>query len=123
MVTIGTNGGNTVANLSQLAEYVQSLGSELIMNYIPCNESGTQVSVNSDIDSVRNTYRLRGVDFDKPTSLSGDGSVVDTSLMWDEDYSVDHPDWGVGGHVYHHPNVEGAKRMFSRILIDCPDLI
>ena len=44
MVTIGTNGGNTLDNLSQIIEYIRSQGSIPILNNMPCNESGTQCS-------------------------------------------------------------------------------
>ncbi len=43
MVTIGTNGGNTEKNLSELVEYIISTKSIPILNNIPSNESGTQV--------------------------------------------------------------------------------
>ena len=44
MVTIGTNGGNTLDNLSQLMEYIRSRGATPILDNTPCNESGTQCS-------------------------------------------------------------------------------
>ena len=116
MVTIGTNGGNTVENLSQLVEYIISQGAVPVLNHIPCNESGTQVSVNATIDQVRAKYGIHGVDFDLATSVGLDGLSVDTSKMWWEDYSEP------TGSIYHHPNVNGSRAMFEQIKLDMPEL-
>lgn len=115
MITIGTNGGNTYENLCELVEYIQSLGSTAIINHIPCNESGTQVAVNAVIDQVRARYGIKGVDFDKATSLAEDGVTVDTDKMWWENISESQ-------NIYHHPNVLGSAAMYARARIDCPEL-
>jgi len=115
MITIGTNGGNTYENLCELVEYIQSLGSTAILNHIPCNESGTQVAVNAVIDQVRARYGIKGVDFDKATSLAEDGVTVDTDKMWWENISESQ-------NIYHHPNVLGSAAMYARARIDCPEL-
>ncbi|MDR0412614.1 MAG: Ig-like domain-containing protein [Dysgonamonadaceae bacterium] len=116
MVTIGTNGGNTDANLSELVEYIQSQGAVPILNNIPSNESGTQVTVNGMIERVRSKYRLNGCRFDLATSLNGDGQQVDQSTMYWENYTNG---WG---NVYHHPNENGGEKMFERTLLDLPEL-
>ena len=115
MITIGTNGGNTYENLCELVEYIQSLGSTAILNHIPCNESGTQVAVNAVIDQVRARYGIKGVDFDKATSLAEDGVTVDTDKMWWENISESQ-------NIYHHPNVLGSAAMYALARIDCPEL-
>lgn len=112
MVTIGTNGGNTEKNLSELVEYILSQGSVPILNNIPSNESGTQVKENALIEKVRKKYKIKGCLFDLATSLEHDGKNVDTTTMYFEDY-----DWGK---IYHHPNVKGSLQMFTRTLIDVP---
>lgn len=117
MVTIGTNGGDTVENLSQLVEYIQSQGSTVILNNIPSNESGTQVPVNQIIAQVREKYDLKGCMFDLATSLDGDGKVVDKTKMFFEDYWEEWK-W----RVYHHPNWKGGQSMFERTLVDVPEI-
>ena len=114
MVTIGTNGGNTEQNLSQLVEYIQSQGAIPILNNIPSNESGSQVPVNEVIERVRSKYNIKGARFDIATSISGDGKKVDNTTMYFEDY-----DWGK---IYHHPNVKGSLQMFKQTLIDVPEI-
>ncbi len=114
MVTIGTNGGNTEENLSELVEYIQSQGSIPILNNIPANESGTQVPVNAMIEKVRQRYGIKGCKFDLATSIGYDGREVDKSTMYFEDY-----DWG---EIYHHPNVKGSRLMYLRTLVDVPEI-
>ncbi len=114
MVTIGTNGGNTEENLSELVEYILSQGSIPILNNIPCNESGTQIPVNTMIEKVRQKYGIKGCRFDLATSLGQDGREVDEATMYFEDY-----DWGK---IYHHPKVKGSLQMYTRTLIDIPEI-
>ena len=121
MITLGTNGGVTEDNLSELIEYIISCGSVPILNHIPCNiNSGgisNHTSVNAIVDLVRNKYNITGVNFDVATSENLDGLVVDKNKMWWEDYG------GSVGSVYHHPNVVGSLAMFNQILIDTPFVI
>ncbi len=114
MITIGTNGGNTEKNLGELVEYIFSQGSIPILNNVPCNESGTQIQLNALIEKVRRKYKIRGCLFDIATSLDHDGKNVDKSTMYFEDY-----DWGK---IYHHPNVKGSLLMYTRTLIDVPEI-
>lgn len=109
MITIGTNGGNSEANLSELIEYIFSQNSIPILNNIPCNESGTQVADNILIEKVRQKYGIEGTKFDIPTSINYDGLNVDNSTMFQEN-----------GTIYHHPNIKGAKLMQWRTKIDVP---
>ncbi len=116
MVTIGTNGGNSIEKLSELVEYILAQNAIPILNNIPCNESQTHIEVNKQIEIVRQKYKLKGCRFDLVTSLNQDGLQVDKSCMFHEDY----PDsWG---QIYHHPNVKGSKQMFARTLIDIPEI-
>ena len=117
MVTIGTNGGNSEENLSELVEYIISQGSIPILNNIPCNESGTQIEINIVIDKVRQKYGIHGCKFDLATSLNHDGKEVDKNTMWYEDYSGSY-----GWQIYHHPNAEGSHLMFARTFIDVPEI-
>ena len=120
MVTIGTNGGNSVQNLSAMVDYIESQGAVCILNHIPANiNSGgvsNTVAVNAIIDQVRAAKNVRGADFDIPTSLAHDGAAVDTTQMWWEDYG------GATGSVYHHPNEKGSANMFARLQIDVPEI-
>jgi hypothetical protein len=117
MVTIGTNGGNTEENLSELVEYIKSQGSIPILNNVPCNESGSQTKINILIEKVRHKYGINGCKFDLATSLNNDGKEVDKTTMWYEDYSGSY-----GWQIYHHPNVKGSRLMFIRTLIDVPEI-
>jgi hypothetical protein len=117
MVTIGTNGGNTEANLSELIEYIKSQGAIPVLNNIPCNESGTQVENNALIDLVRHKYGVKGCRFDLATSLDGDGREVDKSMMYWEDYTGSY-----GWQVYHHPNEKGGQKMYERTFVDIPEI-
>lgn len=117
MITIGTNGGNTEENLSELIRYIKEQGSIPILNNIPCNESATQINDNQLIERVREKFGINGCKFDLPTSLNADGQEVDKSQMYWEDYTGS---WG--WQIYHHPNEKGSKNMFERTLIDIPEI-
>lgn len=114
MVTIGTNGGNTEENLSELIEYILAQGSVPILNNIPCNERGTHVATNKTIEKVRQKYNIKGCKFDIVTSVNRDGIEVDKSTMYHENYST--------RDIYHHPNVKGSRAMYIRTLIDVPEI-
>lgn len=117
MVTIGTNGGNTETNLTELVNYIKEQGAIPILNNIPCNESGTQIENNRLIEKVREKLDIKGCKFDLPTSISGEGKEVNKSLMYWEDYSNSY-----GWQVYHHPNERGGQEMYERTLIDIPEI-
>lgn len=117
MVTIGTNGGNTYENLTELVQYIKSRGMIPILNNIPCNESGTQIPCNEVIAKVRADQDINGCLFDAATSLAGDGKEVNKSMMFHEDL-VKELNWD----VYHHPNWDGGKAMFERTLVDTPEI-
>ena len=117
MVTIGTNGGNTEANLSELVNYIKEQGAIPILNNTPSNESGTQVENNKLIDQVRRKIGIKGCKFDLATSVNGDGKEVDKTMMYWEDYSTSY-----GWQIYHHPNPKGGLKMFERTLIDVPEI-
>lgn len=117
MVTIGTNGGNTEAKLTQLVDYIKSRGAIPVLNNIPSNESGSQVTENVLINSVRQKTNVTGCRFDLATSLAGDGKEVDKSTMYWEDYTGSY-----GWQVYHHPNEKGGKKMFDQVMNDVPVL-
>ena len=121
MVTIGTNGGNSVDNFTDIIEYIKSLGMIPILNHIPCNESQTQIENNAIIDTVRLKFMISGADFDLATSLNNDGKELDKSTMFWEDYSSD---YSFFGHDYwHHPNVKGSEAMYEQILTDLPWIV
>ncbi|MCQ2142738.1 MAG: Ig-like domain-containing protein [Bacteroidales bacterium] len=117
MVTIGTNGGDTEENLSELVDYIKSFGFIPILNNIPSNESGTQIEINSIVEKVRKAKNIKGIKFDLATSINGDGLQVDQSLMYWEDYTGSY-----GWQVYHHPNEKGGDAMFARSRIDVPEI-
>lgn len=119
MVTIGTNGGNTEENLTELVEYIKSLGVVPILNHIPCyNNNGDTTgfrTVNAMIDTVRANTGVKGCNFDLPTSLAYDGQNVNTNMMFLETYSG-------GATYYHHPNEKGSAAMLAQLRIDVPEV-
>ncbi|CAL1517737.1 hypothetical protein MMC2321_01473 [Chitinophaga sp. MM2321] len=117
MVTIGTNGGNTEANLSELVSYIKSQGAIPILNNIPSNESGTQKENNRIIENVRAKFGINGCKFDLATSVKGDGQEVDKTTMYWEDYAKSY-----GWQIYHHPNEKGGTKMFEQTLVDIPEI-
>lgn len=117
MVTVGTNGSNTEANLTEIVNYIRAQGAIPILNNIPCNESGTQIENNALIETVRRKLGVNGCRFDLATSLAGDGKEVDKTLMFWEDYSGSY-----GWQIYHHPNGEGGRKMFERTFVDIPEI-
>ena len=118
MITMGTNGQATAENYTTAVQYVKSQGCIPILNHIPCYDNDGNTTgfraINQTIDSVKNQEGIRGAGFDYATSTDHGGQNVDTSAMWYEDYS--------SSHYYHHPNVKGCEAMFSRILIDVPEI-
>jgi len=123
MVTIGTNGGNTIENLTELVRYIKSQNAIPVLNHIPCyNNNGDTESfhdVNRDIDAVREAEGITGCDFDIATSVDYDGKTIDTTCMWTEEYT---DGFLAGMHFFHHPNVKGSANMFARLQIDVPEI-
>jgi len=118
MVTIGTNGGNTEENLSELVEYIIAQGAIPILNNIPANERGGHLQHNPLIEKIRKKYSINGCRFDIATSMNREAKEVDKSTMWHEDYTAIN-NWG---HIFHHPNVKGSRLMFLQTLIDIPEI-
>lgn len=119
MVTIGTNAGDTVENLTEVVEYIKSCGVIPILNHIPCyNNNGDSTSfknVNQIIDTVRSNTGVKGCNFDLCTSVDYDGQTLNPDMMFLETYS--------GGSVYrHHPNVLGSAAMLAQLRLDVPEL-
>lgn len=119
VITIGTNGGNTEENLTELVEYVKSLGIVPILNHIPCYDNNGDTTgfktVNALIDTVRANTGVKGCDFDLPTSLAYDGNEVNTDMMFLETYSG-------GATYYHHPNDKGSAAMLAQLKADVPEI-
>lgn len=104
MVTIGTNGGNTLEKLNQIISFCEEIGAVPIINCVPCTSTSIQSAINNQILSL-DTKHIR---FDIATALNYDlDDGPDTSLFTDD---------GV------HPNEDGYDRMFKRVLIDVPEL-
>ena len=104
-VTIGTNGANTNANLNALVDYCESLGIEVILNLIPLYDN-TTAGKNSIIQTVVDERSLKSVQFNRATSINGDGLTKDNTMFTNE------------GGIYIHPNIAGNQKMFERALVD-----
>lgn len=120
VITIGTNGGDTVENLTQLIQYIKGQNVIPILNHIPCYDNNGNTTgykaVNMIIDTVRSNESLKGCNFDLATSLAYDGDTVNTDMMWKEEYDS-------GAVVYyHHPNIKGSAAMIEQLRLDVPEI-
>lgn len=120
VITIGTNGGNTVENLTQLIKYIKGQDVIPILNHIPCYDNNGNTTgyktVNTIIDTVRSNESIKGCNFDLATSLAYDGDSVNTDMMWKEEYNS-------GAAVYyHHPNIKGSAAMIEQLRLDVPEI-
>ncbi len=104
VATIGTNTGNTNANLTSLYNKCTAIGCTLILNRIPCTSSGLQNLVNPIIDGVG----LPGAKYDVATALNNLVASGYNSAMMPTD--------GL------HPNILGQAAMYKRLFIDVPAL-
>ena len=118
MITIGTNGGNTVSNLTTAVNYVRQYGAIPLLNHIPCYDNNGDTSgfiaINATIDTVRSNEIIGGCDFDKCTSLAYNGLNLNQTMMWLEDYG--------GSTYYHHPNIKGSAAMVAQLKVDTPEI-
>jgi lysophospholipase L1-like esterase len=106
-IMIGTNGFNTVENLTQVCTDILKLGVTPILNNIPWKTPASVVRDNEVIATVRKNLRLKGAAFDAATSVDGLNVQQDLTL-----YNKD----GV------HPNALGIQKMFERFKKDLPEL-
>lgn len=105
MVTIGTNGGNSVELIQDLIEYIESLDIIPIINHVSQTSGGTANYINSTIDQFSEYV---GCKFDIATSINNDITLYyDSSLF--------------GDNV--HPNEKGHAKMYDRFKTDVPYLI
>ena len=109
MVTIGTNGGNTLQKLTTLINNIVAAGSKPIINHIAVMSNGNNVAVNAMIDEAiaQNTNVVRCVRMDVATSKN-----YNVSDGYDAAISYD----GV------HPNDIGHNRMYLQAKIDVPEI-
>ena len=104
-VTVGTNGGNTEANLNQMIAYCESFGTKVILNLIPLFD-GSTAGKNIIIQNVVNSRNLMSVKTNVATSVNGDGVTKDNSKFANE------------SGVFIHPNESGNLAIYKRALID-----
>ncbi len=108
MVTIGTNGGNTVEKLEQLLTIIKNNNSIPILNHIPSPDN-TRDAVNAMIDSVIADH-------------VGEIYCVKMDVAVSTNYDVQQGMDPAAFADYDHPNNVGHQRMFERVKIDCPFL-
>lgn len=108
MVTIGTNGGVTVAQLQELIDAIEAIGSIPIINCIPCRGNGEQTTANTNILSM-GTYCCR---FDLATAIDPTAATLKANIALYAD-----------GNAMVHPNTDGFKKMADRVRIDLPFLL
>lgn len=119
-ITIGTNGGINYSSMEALVNYIRSLDIVPYVNHIPANINSGGVSnhaaVNAIVDQIRTQMGVKGIDFDKPTSMNYAGADVNTATMWWEEYA------STDGNIYHHPNELGSAAMVARAEVDTPEI-
>jgi lysophospholipase L1-like esterase len=106
-ILIGTNGFNTVDNLTELCKSILKLGITPILNNIPWKKPASVVKENTDISTVRKNLKLKGARFDVATSMN--------DLNTEQDFSLFNPD-GV------HPNEVGMQKMYEQLKKDVPEI-
>ncbi|MDY2714575.1 MAG: hypothetical protein SOV37_04375 [Candidatus Borkfalkiaceae bacterium] len=126
-VHIGTNGGistNTEAKFKQIIDLCESIGCIPILNIISCGSSGNYIAINQMLLNLAESPEYKGkflycrfdyatavdnypwVDSNHPTTISGQTTRVNSSLMVDNT----------------HPNYLGSKNMAARYSIDIPEI-
>lgn len=105
-ILIGTNNGNSIANLTNLCQSILKLGITPVLNNLPWKYNGSVVEDNRIIAEVRKSLGLKGAAFDVATSINGLNEEQDKSIF---------PD-GV------HPNAIGVQRMYRQLQKDVPEL-
>jgi len=128
VVTIGTNGGNTLAKFKDLIDLCDANNIPLIINYTPCGltDSYNQVRdilttliadvdykdkfiIGCRMDNATAVDYFPIVDSSHPTTISGGVNIrIDLSLM---NFSGE------------HPNYLGSKRMADRFYVDVPFIL
>ncbi|RVU02910.1 hypothetical protein EOD41_02940 [Mucilaginibacter limnophilus] len=106
VITIGTNGENSIANLTYLCQSIMRLGITPILNNIPWKQPASVVEDNKIIAAVRQNLGLKGALYDVATSIDGKNEQQDFSIFYD----------GV------HPDAVGVKRMLTQLKKDVPEL-
>lgn len=119
MVHIGTNGGNTVDNITKLIEQIKNLGAIPIINTIICTATSTQSSVNTIIRQALNTYN-------NETILSADCQAA-TCKNFNVADGVNRACFSNDGgttilHEGYHPSDYGHELMFKQVVKDIPQL-
>lgn len=119
MVHIGTNGGNTVDNITKLIEQIKNLGAIPIINTIICTATSTQSSVNTIIRQALNTYS-------NETILSADCQAA-TCKNFNVADGVNRACFSNDGgttilHEGYHPSDYGHELMFKQVVKDIPQL-
>jgi lysophospholipase L1-like esterase len=99
VVTVGTNGGNTLTNLTTLRDSIKTMGAVPIFNHIPMHNSNTS-SINAVIDQLD----CDGAKFDVATAINNNPTDGKNTSMYNTD--------GV------HPNALGHAAMATRFLND-----
>ena len=119
MVHIGTNGGNTVDNITNLIEQIKNLGAIPIINTIICTATSTQSSVNTIIRQALNTYSnetILSADFQAATCKNFNVADGVNRACFSND----------GGttilHEGYHPSDYGHELMFKQVVKDIPQL-
>ena len=105
VVTIGTNGGNTLELLKTMVDKIKALNATPIVNHI-YRKTISVVDVNNTIEELISNYGILSSRFDYATSVDNDLSKAqDLTLFLSSDKL--------------HLNIEGNKRVFDRFISDC----
>lgn len=102
IITIGTNNGNTISNITTLLYKIRQLGAAPVINHIPMMSNANS---SKNVNSVIEAFGEHGARFDIATAIDNDiDKGIDTSL-----YQADRL----------HPNTAGHNKCFERFKLDC----
>ena len=102
VITVGTNSGNTINNLTTLMYKIRKLGASPILNYI-CTMSNSSSSQN--VNNVISELGEHGTRFDLATAIDNDVTNGQNSTLFQNDKL--------------HPNAAGHTACFERFKLDC----
>lgn len=108
-VTIGTNRGNTVDNLTALVNFCEKYDCKVILNRTPMFDGNTAAK-NAMIDGIVSSRKLLSIKMDIATSVGFDGITKDNTCFSNE------------SNIYIHPNEKGHQQIFERAKIDVEEV-
>lgn len=110
-VLIGENGGNTPEKLQQLIDKCSAINCDIIIHRRSCTNRLSAEDLIASNNQIADTGK-NGARFDIATALNNDPSQgANSELLGEGDVPT-----------ACHPNIQGQKEMYNRLLIDTPEM-